>query len=104
MKGKKYDTDKLRFDLLPVKEIEQLVDVLTYGAKKYSDNNWKKVRPFNSRYYGALQRHLSLWRQGIKIDEESGKTHLSMVFCNALFLLWGENNEDLLGDDKEVDF
>ena len=31
--------DKLRWDLLPIEEIEELVDILTKGAKKYADNS-----------------------------------------------------------------
>jgi len=34
--GVKFDADKLRYDLLPVDELEEVVQVLTDGAKKYS--------------------------------------------------------------------
>ena len=42
-KGMKNDfkDDKLRWDLLPLKEIEDIVKVYTEGAKKYSDNSWQ---------------------------------------------------------------
>ena len=32
--GRKNDSDKLRWDLLPIDVIEQVVNVLTFGAKK----------------------------------------------------------------------
>lgn len=51
--GIKYDGEKLRYDLLPVEALEQITKVLTYGAKKYSDNNWRKVEPLNDRYFAA---------------------------------------------------
>ena len=39
-KGLKLDFDKLRWDLLPIECVEEIVRVLTFGAKKYDDNNW----------------------------------------------------------------
>ena len=33
---RKYDQGKLRYDLMPAKVLEQVVDVLTYGANKYT--------------------------------------------------------------------
>ena len=38
IKGLKFDTDKLRWDLLPMEVIEECVKILTFGAKKYDDN------------------------------------------------------------------
>jgi len=88
----KKDKGKLRWDLLPLKPIEQVVRVLTKGAKKYSDNNWKTVPNFNERYYAAAMRHLTRWRMGYKKDKESGLSHLAHVICCLIFLLWGELN------------
>ena len=45
--GMKFDTGKPRWSLLPWNQVEQIVEILTFGAKKYADNNWKKVE--NSR-------------------------------------------------------
>jgi hypothetical protein len=36
--GQKFDNDKPRWELLPYKEVGEIVDVLTSGAKKYQDN------------------------------------------------------------------
>ena len=87
MKGLKNDSEKLRYELIPPKAIRELAKVLTYGAKKYAPNNWKKVRPFKSRYTGALLRHIELWRNGEKLDSESELSHLSHVLCNIVFLI-----------------
>ena len=44
--GRKNDDNKLRWDLLPWEEVEEIVEILTFGSKKYSD---KKTRlDFNS--------------------------------------------------------
>ncbi len=94
MEGLKYDTGKLRFDLLPVEELEKLVDVLSYGAAKYGDYNWTQLENATERYYAALMRHLVAWRKGEDRDPESGRHHLSHVMCNALFLSYfADNNQ-----------
>lgn len=105
--GRKFDLGKLRFDLIPSQIEEALAVVLTYGADKYSPDNWKDVDDFENRYYGALRRHLSAWRQGEDYDlDEPGFNpetykpgnnepapgshilHIVQVFINAGFLTW----------------
>ena len=89
--GMKFDDNKLRWDLLPWDAIEAIVDVYTYGAKKYEDNNWKFVD--KDRYFSALMRHLTASRNGETRDEESGRSHLAHAAWNAITLLWFEMNE-----------
>jgi hypothetical protein len=84
--GKKYDTSKPRWDLLPLELIEKTVDVLTFGAKKYGPNNWQSVDNANERYYAALMRHITAWRKGELNDPETGISHLAHATCNLLFL------------------
>ena len=54
--GKKHDSAKRRMDLLPVRPIWDIADVLTFGADKYDDRNWEKGFAW-SRAYGAAMRH-----------------------------------------------
>lgn len=96
--GRKFDTDKPRWELLPFKEVGEIVEILTFGAKKYEDENWKYVKPFKKRYLGALLRHITAWAEGEKKDPESGKSHLAHAGCCLLFLMWGDNNQ--IGEDK----
>jgi len=81
----KFDTDKLRYDLVPPSAIKALAEVLTYGAKKYKPNNWRNGEV--DRYVAALYRHLEAWRDGEQIDEESGMRHLAHAITNIAFLL-----------------
>jgi len=90
--GRKFDKGKLRWELLPYKELGEIVEIFTFGAEKYEDNNWQHVRPFRDRYYGALMRHLTAWFSGERHDPESGKSHLAHAGCCLLFLMWGDNN------------
>jgi len=94
--GVKYDQEKLRYDLLPAQTIEGLVRVLTFGAKKYSPENWRKVPNATRRYYAALMRHVEAWRLGEVNDLESGLPHLSHALCCLVFLdqLGGYRNEE----------
>jgi len=81
----KFDTDKLKYSLVPPEAIEALASVLTYGAKKYKPNNWKKVdNP--DRYIDALYRHLEAWRKGERLDSESDLPHLAHAMANIAFL------------------
>lgn len=90
--GLKFDNDKLRWDLLPIDCVEDVVKILTFGAKKYSANNWQNVEDGENRYYAALMRHLAASRMGEKTDPESGLSHLSHAMCNIVFLLWLEKH------------
>ena len=92
--GLKFDQEKLRWDLLPIDCIEDVVKVLTMGAEKYAENNWQEVENAEDRYFAALMRHLSASRQGEMNDSESGLSHLSHVMCNVVFLLWLEKHKD----------
>lgn len=92
-RGIKFDNDKLRWDLLPIETIEETVKILTFGARKYSDNNWQKVENGKERYYAALLRHIVSYRKGELVDPESGNSHLSHAMCNLIFLMWLENNK-----------
>ena len=90
MTGRKHDTGKLRYDLLPPKTVEDVVKVLTLGAEKYAPDNWKYVRPFNDRYYAAAMRHIQAWRQGEDHDPETGLPHLAHALCCLVFLNEGQ--------------
>jgi len=90
----KFDDDKIRFELLPPEWEDALARVLTYGAKKYKPDNWRKGEI--KRYKGAVMRHWNLYRQGEDIDSETGMPHLWHMFTNVGFLitLEKEKNED----------
>jgi hypothetical protein len=93
--GRKFDGDKLRWDLLPIECVEDVVRILTFGAKKYAPNNWQNLSEAEDRYYAALLRHLAEWRKGNLIDEESGMSHMAHIMCKVVFLEWLEKNNKL---------
>ncbi len=85
----KYDSGKLKWSLLPLKAIAQVVSVLNMGAAKYGANNWKKgLDDFDNRYFDAAVRHIMAWKSGEEKDPESGLHHLAHAVCCLLFLIW----------------
>ena len=88
MKGIKYDGQKPRWDLLHWGSINEVVKVLTMGAIKYDDDNWKKVEDRQRRYFAAAMRHLSAWWEGEKVDKETGLSHLAHAMCCIMFMMW----------------
>ena len=92
VEGRKDDCKKLRWELLPMDCIEDVVRVLSHGARKYNDNDWMQVDNPVERYYAASMRHLSRWRQGYKNDKETGRSHLTHAICCLIFLWWFDKN------------
>lgn len=86
MSGRKDDAGKPRWGLLPLHELDGVVRVLTYGANRYGDNNWRLVENGVDRYYDACLRHLSAFTAGQDIDQESGLSHLDHAICNLIFV------------------
>ncbi len=96
--GRKDDQSKNRFDLLPFAALEEIAKVLTFGARKYDDENWRKVPNLRRRYFGAFLRHATAWRLGELTDPETGCHHLAHAACCLLFILSEE-----LGHDPDFD-
>ena len=82
--GKKDNNEKLKWSLLPFDAFPTMVEVLMYGAKKYSADNWRKVD--KEEYVDAALRHFISWLGGEAIDSESGFPHLAHLLCDVAFL------------------
>lgn len=92
--GIKHDADKARWDLLDYNFIKEGTEVLTFGATEYGPNSWKSVTNGSERYFAALMRHIVAWRQGEKVDPQTGKSHLAHALCNLMFLFGFEKNSE----------
>lgn len=101
MRGLKNDKldGKRRYELLPMDVMDDIVDILTYGADKYAPNNWQGVS--SERYFAASMRHLSAWKQGEVNDKESGLPHLSHALTNLVFMRWQERQSLSIEKNKE---
>lgn len=88
---------KLRWDLLPLAEIEDIVRVYTEGAKKYADNSWQDIPDGFNRYFAATMRHLVAYAKGERFDSDTGCMHLAQVAWNAIALLYyDKHNKGLI--------
>ena len=92
MKGRKFDKGKIRPSLIDPTFLKELAELLTVGAQKYDDDNWKIVENAEQRYRDALERHLIDWKEGTVKDDESFL--LIKVACNAMFLRWFERRAE----------
>lgn len=107
--GRKYDGGKLRYDLIPVLALEDMVKGLTFGTIKYDDNNWVKVPNGRKRYLAAALRHIQEYRKGNLWDEEQNIHHLSAAMNNLSFIVekdlrgW-EDVEEIKEFQTEEDF
>ena len=81
----KHDNSKPQWSLLEWKFIRGIVTVLTFGAVKYSRDNWKLCKD-RHRYEDAAMRHMTSYLDGEKYDPETGESHLSHIGCNLMFL------------------
>ena len=97
--GRKYDGGKLRYDLIPVLALEDMVKGLTFGTIKYDDNNWVKVPNGRKRYLAAALRHIQEYRKGNLWDEEQNIHHLSAAMNNLSFIV----EKDLRGWEDSSD-
>lgn len=100
--GVKYDTGKPRFSLLPWSAVRAVVDVLEYGARKYSVDNWKRVPDARQRYVDAALRHMTALADGERRDGESGLHHAAHAATCLLFIVWFDEKEDAANELSEV--
>jgi hypothetical protein len=82
---KKSDLGKPRFDLIPPEVELELAKVFTFGAEKYSPNNYRLGAAWG-RYIAAVRRHLNAWQLGEDLDPESGLSHLAHALASLAML------------------
>ena len=89
--GSKFDNGKNRIGLLFTDfaiALKEIAKVATFGAKKYSDHNWRLVDNKKKRYQDALSRHiLDYFEDNNSLDDESKVLHLAHAGWNILSLL-----------------
>lgn len=83
--GLRYNEGKLRLDLVPSSANKGIAEVLTFGAKKYAENNWRKGMKW-STVIASLERHLLAIKECQDYDYESSLLHIDHVLTNAAFL------------------
>lgn len=96
MNGVKYDKNKPDMYLLPPRALLEVGKVLTYGANKYSPDNWRRLDSLQERYTSAALRHILADMADEENDEETEMSHLAHAICCLLFKL----EDKLMGKEE----
>lgn len=83
----RYNQGKINWSLVDFKSLEPMVDVLAYGTKKYSRDNWRIGMPA-TQIIESMLRHTFALLKGEKLDNESLCKHIGHIQCNAMFLAY----------------
>jgi len=83
----RYNQGKVNWSLVDFKSLEPMVDVLAYGTKKYSRDNWRLGMPA-TQIIESMLRHTFSLLNGEFIDNESLCYHVGHIQCNAMFLAY----------------
>jgi len=84
--GLKFDDEKIMLELIPPELLYAVGTVLTYGARKYASENWRKGIKYK-RIYGGIMRHITAWFNGENDDPESELSHLWHAAAGLMFLI-----------------
>tara|TARA_R110000782_G_scaffold89875_5_gene172687 strand:+ start:709 stop:1152 length:444 start_codon:yes stop_codon:yes gene_type:complete len=108
MIGKKFDSEKPKMYLLPPKATVEVAKVLTFGAAKYDEDNWRKLEDAQNRYSGGALRHIFSHLDGELEDPETNLSHLAHAICCLMFKLEleledGKGKEEKLREPDEAE-
>ena len=93
-KADRYNNGKTQWGLVDFKSIKPMVDVLEFGALKYSPNNWKKGLD-TTEICESIMRHLTALMDGEDNDPESGLPHMGHIQCNTMFYNYMVRNKEI---------
>lgn len=100
--GLKYDNGKPRISLIPREAILGMAQALTYGASKYSSDNFKNGIEYR-RLVDAAMRHLLAWVDNENLDPESGLSHLDHALATLAMLKYMSENVPEMDDRYKKD-
>jgi len=97
MSAARYNTGKLRWDLVDWEGIEEMLKVLEFGANKYAANNWQKGL-HKKEILESTQRHLIKLFQDEEVDQESQLHHAGHIMCNMMFYLYHDRHSSFVSE------
>lgn len=95
--GHKDDFEKTNYFALPWDALNEVAEVMTFGAQKYKVHNFRLPGMKSSRLFSASLRHMYAWVRGEEKDLESGKSHLAHAACCILML----RDKEIIGTDED---
>jgi hypothetical protein len=97
MSGIKHDSEKPDMSLLSSIAMFKIAQIMSFGKRKYSANNWRGGIAY-TRLIAAALRHIFSWLGGESVDPESGQSHLAHASCCLMMLLEFESTRPDLDD------
>ena len=97
----RFNEGKMAWELVDFESLEPLVEVLMFGATKYSKDNWKKGQAI-TELLGSLFRHIIAFQNGEDLDEESGKSHIGHAMCNLMFIQYVLTHHEKFDDRNKI--
>jgi hypothetical protein len=95
-------------DLLGVKKVSTFVfpsaahlhgsHAMMYGAKLYGPYNWREKKVKASIYLDALERHVTSWKEGEEVAQDSGVHHLGHALACIAIIIDAMETGNLLDD------
>lgn len=95
--GVKHDAEKPDMSLLSSIAMVKISEIMTFGKRKYSANNWRGGIAY-SRLLAATLRHVFAYLGGQSTDPETGKSHLAHASCCLMMMLEFEETRPDLDD------
>ena len=83
--GIKFDGGKPALDLIDPHFIEDVGAVMTFGARKYERDNWKRGMAIG-KAMGAVLRHCFAIMRGEYLDPETKIAHAAHATCGLMFI------------------
>ncbi len=71
---------------VPSRVLMEVGVAMLEGARKYGPFNWRKAGVCASVYIGAVDRHLTAWKEGEDIDPASGLSHITKAISSLTVL------------------
>lgn len=91
-RGNKFDISKPNMALISPLALAYLSQVLTFGATKYKENNWRKGLD-QTKLIAAALRHITAFAAGLEVDPETGLPHMAHAMCCCMFSLELQESE-----------
>lgn len=96
-KGKKFDSEKPSYTIIPVEALTDMAKAFQHGAKKYGKHNFKAGIEY-TRLADAAMRHITQFINGENLDSESNETHIGHALASLAMLAYMYHNKKELDD------
>lgn len=99
--AERFNEGKPELSFIDLDSMMDTADVFSFGAKKYSRDNWKKGQSL-TQVLDSMMRHIAGLQRGEFFDPESGLPHIGHIGCNMIFVSDTLRNHPELIEDERV--